>query len=192
MPSFINELMLKELTGVAGKATSLILVDHSRLKSEETLKLRLDLRKVGAQLKVSKVRLLRRAIPASAAKIIEKSKGSVGVVLATDMVAAAKVVAALAKEDKVTLRGGLMDGSTLDIATIKRISELPSKQQLLGMLVNVLQAPIAGFARVISEIHKKQGGSAEPVPPETVATEAAPAAPEAAAPAASDGAVPAV
>ena len=187
MPSFINELMLKELTGVAGKATSLILVDHSRLKSEETLKLRLDLRKVGAQLKVSKVRLLRRAIPASAAKIIEKSKGSVGVVLATDMVAAAKVIAALAKEDKVTLRGGLMDGSTLDIATIKRISELPSKQQLLGMLVNVLQAPIAGFARVISEIHKKQGGSAAPE-----ATEAAPAATEAAAPAATDSAAPAV
>ena len=190
MPSFINELMLKELSGVAANATSLILVDHSRLKSDETLKLRLDLRKVGAQLKVSKVRLLRRAIPASAAKIIEKSKGSVGVVLATDMVAAAKVVAALAKEDKVTLRGGLMDGATLDVVAIKRISELPGKQQLLGMLVNVLQAPIAGFARVISEIHKKQGGSTAPQAPE--ATEAAPAAAEAAAPAAADGAAPAV
>ncbi len=191
MPSFINELMLKELSGVAANATSMILVDHSRLKSEETIKLRLDLKKVGAQLKVSKVRLLRRAIPASAAKIIEKSKGSVGVVLATDMVAAAKVVAALVKEDKVTLRGGLMDGATLDIATIKRISELPSKQQLLGMLVNVLQAPIAGFARVISEIHKKQGGSAAPAE-SAEATEAAPAAAEASAPAAADGAAPAV
>ncbi len=175
MPSFINELMLKELTSVASNATSLILVDHSRLKSEDTIKLRTALRKAGAKLKVSKVRLLRRAIPASAAKLIEKSKGSVGVIFASDMVAAAKVVADLAKEDKVTVRGGLMDGATLDVATIKRISELPSKQQLLGMLVNVLQAPIAGFARVIAAIHTQQGGSAPAVEDTPVAVEAAPA-----------------
>lgn len=174
MPSKINELMLNEITGVAGKATSLILVDHSRLKSEDTLKLRVALRKAGAQLKVSKVRLLRRAIPASAAQIIAKSKGSVGVILATDMVAAAKIVAELAKEDKVTLRGGLMDGASLDVASLKRISELPSKQQLHGMLVNVLAAPIVGLARVIAEIHKKQGGSPAPV-----AADAAPDAPAA-------------
>lgn len=176
MPSFINELMLKELTGVAGKATSIILVDHSRLKSEDTIKLRSNLRKAGAQLKVSKVRLLRRSIPADAAKLIEKSKGSVGVILASDMVAAAKVVAELAKEDKVTLRGGVMDGASLDVASIKRISELPGKQQLYGMLVNVLAAPIVGFARVIAEINKKQGGTGAPAAADAAPAEAAPVA----------------
>jgi ribosomal protein L10 len=108
MPSHINRLMLNELTTATGKAESLILVDYSKLNAEATLKLRSDLRKAGAKLKVSKVRLLRRAIPASAAKLIEKSKGSVGVVVTTDMVSAAKIVADLAKDDKVALRGGLM------------------------------------------------------------------------------------
>jgi len=158
MPSYINGLMLNELTTATGKAESLILVDYSKLDAEATLKLRSDLRKAGAKLKVSKVRLLRRAIPISAAKLIEKSKGSVGVVVTTDMVAAAKIVADLAKEDKVALRGGLMDGAALDVNALKKIASLPSKHTLQGMLVNVLAAPIVGFARVIAEINKKQGG----------------------------------
>ena len=176
MPSLINELMLSELTGHTAKAETCILIDHSRLKSEDTLKFRSDLRKAGARLKVSKVRLLRRSIPASAAKLIEKSKGSVGVVVASDMVAAAKIVAELAKEKKLDVRGGLMDGATLDLAAFKKIAELPSKLQLQGMLVNVLAAPIVGFARVIAEINKKQGGGdAAPAADTAPAAEAAPA-----------------
>ncbi len=167
MPSLINELLLGEVSAVTGKASQIILIDPSKLKSGETLKLRSDLRKAGAKLKVSKVRIIRRAVPAQAAKLLEKSKGSVGVILATDMVAAAKIVSDLAKEEKLAVRGGLMDGTTLDVAGIKKISELPSKQQLYGMLVNVLAAPIVGFARVIAEIEKKQN----PAP----AAEAAPA-----------------
>lgn len=180
MPSLINTLILGELKTAASTAETLILVDHSRLNAEDTLKLRSDLRKAGARLRVSKVRLLRRSIPASAAKLIEKSKGSVGVVVAQDMVAAAKIVSDLAKLEKVVVRGGLMDGAALDVASIKRISELPSKLQLRGMLVNVLAAPIVGFARVIAEINKKQGGGAPAevaaaVSPEAASAEAAPA-----------------
>ncbi len=172
MPSHINGLMLGELKGSTGKAESLILIDHSKLNAEDTIKFRADLRKAGALLKVSKVRLLRRAIPATAAKLLEKSKGSVGVVVSADMVSAAKIVADLAKEDKVSLRGGLMDGASLDVAAVKKIASLPSKLQLRGMLVNVLAAPIVGFARVIAEINKKQGGG-EAAP---AAAESAPAA----------------
>ena len=156
MPSLINQLLLGEVSAVTGQATQLILIDPSKLKSGDTLKLRSDLRKAGAKLKVSKVRIVRRSVPAQAAKLLEKSKGSVGVILATDMVAAAKIVSDLAKEEKISVRGGMMEGIALDVAGIKKISELPSKQQLYGMLVNLLASPIVGFARVIAEIEKKQ------------------------------------
>ena len=176
MPSLINQLMLKELKSSTGDdASSLIIIDHSKLNAADTLKLRSDLRKAGASLKVSKVRLLRRSIPGSAAKLLEKSKGSVGVVVASDMVSAAKLVANLAKEDKLSLRGGVMDGATLDVASVKRISELPSKHQLQGMLVNVLAAPIVGFVRVLAEINKKLGGGEAVAPAPAEGGEAAPA-----------------
>jgi large subunit ribosomal protein L10 len=163
MPSAINEMMLAEVKAVIGNSQSMILVDASRLKSEENLKLRKDLRGVGAKLKVAKVALLQRAVPEKAAKMCEGTRSSVGVVLCEDMVAASKVVAELAKEDKLAVRGALMDGQPMDAAMVKRISELPGKKQLHGMLVNILAAPLTGFARVIAEIAKKQGGG-EPAP----------------------------
>ena len=49
-----------------------------------------------------------------------------------------------------------MDGQAIDAAGIKKLASMPSKQTLRGMLVNVLAAPIVGFARVIAEIEKKR------------------------------------
>ncbi len=163
MPSAINQMMLTEVKALVDKSSSLILVDASRLKSNESLKLRKDLRGVGAQMKVAKVAIIARAVPAAASKMCEGTRSSLGVVMATDMVAAAKIVADLAKDDKVAVRGGMMDGQALDAKQLKRISELPSKHQLHGMLVNVLAAPIVGFARVIAEIAKKNTPPGEPV-----------------------------
>jgi large subunit ribosomal protein L10 len=168
MPSAINKMMLAEVKGQVDKSSSLILVDASKLKSEESLKLRKDLRGVGAKLKVAKVALIERSVPAAAAKMCQGTRSSIGVVMASDMVAAAKIVAEFTKEDRLIVRGGYMDGATVDAKQLKRISELPSKHQLQGMLVNVLAAPIVGFARVIAEIAKKN------TPPEAPA--AAPAA----------------
>jgi large subunit ribosomal protein L10 len=162
MPSFINELMLNEVKVLVAANPSFIVLDPAKLNSADTLKLRKDLRGVGAKMKVAKVALIRRVVPESAAKMCD-SKSTIALVLATDMVAAAKVVADLAKEDKVSLKGGLMDGLSLDIAGIKRIAELPSKQTLRGMLVNILAAPLSGLARVIAAIEKKKsGGDAAP------------------------------
>jgi large subunit ribosomal protein L10 len=76
------------------------------------------------------------------------------------MLSAAKVVAELAKEDKITLKGGVMDGKVVDTASLKRLAELPDQLTLRGMLVNILAAPLAGMARVIAEIHKKKAGDA--------------------------------
>ncbi len=170
MPSSMNALMLGEVKIALGKATSMILVDASRLKSNESLKLRKDLRTIGARLKVAKVALLKRAVPENAAKMCEGTRSSIGVVVCDDMVAAAKIVAELAKDEKLSVRGGLMDGQALDSATVKRISELPSKQQLRGMLVNILAAPLTALVRVLAEIEKKQG------PPPAAEPAAAPAA----------------
>jgi large subunit ribosomal protein L10 len=159
MPSFINALMLGEVKRLLAASQSLILIDPSRLNSADNLKLRKDLRATGAMLKVAKVSILKRALPAAAASMCE-GRSALGVVIATDLIAAAKVLADLAKEEKLTVRGAMMDGQAIDAAQVKRLAGLPAKQQLLGMLVNLLAAPLTGLARVIAEIEKKQKGAA--------------------------------
>ena len=175
MPSVINELMLSEIKGAVGTAQSLIVVDSSRLKSGESLTLRKNLRGCGATLKVAKVAILKLAIPSAVSKLCD-GKCPVGVVIAPDMVAAAKILSDLTKEDRISIKGGLMDGLPLDPNGIKKLASLPGKDTLRGMLVNVLAAPIVGFARVIAEIHKKLN------PEGAAATEGAAASDGAAAP----------
>jgi len=161
----MNAMMLAEVKKAIGTPTALILVDASRLKSDENLKLRKDLRGVGAKLKVAKVSLLQRAVPESMAKMCVGTRSSLGVVLCEDMVSAAKIVAELTKDDKLAVRGGLMDGQALDAATVKKISELPSKQQLRGMLVNILASPMSRLARVLAAVAEKKGAGAPPAAP---------------------------
>jgi large subunit ribosomal protein L10 len=160
MPSMINDLLLKEVKALVEANPSFIVLDPSKLKSNEQLKLRKDLLGAGAKMKVTKVNLLRIAVTAGTADKILTGKSTVALVAASDMIAAAKICADLEKEQKVSLKGGLMDGQVLDPAGIKKLASMPGKQTLRGMLVNVLAAPIVGFARVIAEIEKKKNPQA--------------------------------
>ncbi len=155
MPSFINELSLSDLKSLVKADPSLIIVDPSKLKSEDTLKLRRNLAAAGAKMRIAKVSLIKRAVPESAAKMVE-GKTPIGLVSAKDMLAAAKILADVEKEDKLAVRGGFMDGQLLAAADVKKLASMPSQQVLRGMLVNVLAAPLVGLARVIAEIKKKK------------------------------------
>ena len=155
MPSFINELSLKDIQGHVKANASLIIVDPSKLNSGDTLKLRRNLADAGAKMKVAKVSLIRRAVPEGAVKMLD-GRTPVALVSAKDMLAAAKVLADLEKEEKLSVRGGIMDGELLDAASVKKLAAMPDKQTLRGMLVNVLAAPLVGLARVVAEIAKKK------------------------------------
>lgn len=127
---------------------------------------------------MAKVAIIQKVVSAPAAKMCDGGRCSIALVFASDMIGASKIIADLAKEDKLTVKGGLMDGESLDVAAIKRLADLPSKQTLRGMLVNILAAPLSGLARVIAAIEKKKQGDV--AAPEAAAPEAA--APDAAAP----------
>lgn len=157
MPSQINELLLADVEAFVKKSPSYILCDPTRLNSEEQIKVRGGLHKAGARMKVAKLSLLRRVVPDSVKPLLD-GKATVALVATEDMVGAAKVLEEYTKDDKLTFKGGLMDGEALDVKGVKRLASLPDKQTLRGMLVNILAAPLTGFARVIAEIEKKQKG----------------------------------
>ncbi|HYE08352.1 MAG TPA: 50S ribosomal protein L10 [Planctomycetota bacterium] len=161
MPSFINELSLRDLQALVKTNPSLIIVDPSKLKSADSLKLRKGLHDAGAKMRVAKVSLIRRAVPEGAAKLVD-GKTPIGLVSAKDMMAAAKLLADLEKEEKLSVRGGIMDGQVLDGAQIKKIASLPSKQQLRQMLVSLLASPMSRLARVLALVGEKKnaGGAA--------------------------------
>jgi large subunit ribosomal protein L10 len=150
MPSAINELMLDELREALSKSPTLMLVDASKLKSDESLKFRKELRQVGARLKVAKSTVLQRVLPAGSDKVM-KFRGPIGVVaLGGDVAAGAKLVNDLAKEEKISVRGGVVEGKPLDAAQAAKLVDLPSREQISATLVRTLQAPLAQLVRMVN------------------------------------------
>lgn len=116
--------------------------------------LREKAREANVEVFVTKKTLLRLAakeagLPDLSSDVIE---GSVLTAVAYgDEVSAAKLLKALTKENEgMTLLGGILEGSMIDAAGVNRLAALPSKQQLLGQLVGVLNAPVSGFVNVLA------------------------------------------
>jgi large subunit ribosomal protein L10 len=151
MPSVINQMLLQEVQIQVDGSSSILLIDPVGLKADESLKLRQDLRQVGAQMKVCKANLVKQALPEGSTDALA-GKGSLGVVTGEDIGAAAKIVCDLAKAERLAVRGAVMEGQALDSAQATALADLPSKEQLHGMLVNVLAAPLSGFVRVLNEV----------------------------------------
>jgi large subunit ribosomal protein L10 len=148
MPSLINELMLAEVTQTAKDAVAIILVDASRLNALDAIALRSKLRATGAKLKVAKAAVIYRVLPDEMAKVAPPS-GSVGMVCTgEDIAAAAKILNELAKEEKITVKGGLMEGKALDAKAAKALANLPTREQANVMLVRVLQSPLTQLVRI--------------------------------------------
>ena len=70
-----------------------------------------------------------------------------------DAVAPAAALKEFLKETKseaITIKAGLLDGKVIDEKAVKALADLPSKEQMLGILAGTLQAPITGLARALN------------------------------------------
>jgi len=139
------------------------------LNADETLSLRVQLRKENVGLKVGKNTLMKHAIKGSKIAGLEKFlKGPTALAYSKDPIAAAKVTVEFAKKNpKFKIVGAVMGEQVLDEAQVKNLASLPSLDQLRGKIIGLLQAPatkIAGvlqapagqLARVLSARSKQQ------------------------------------
>lgn len=78
-----------------------------------------------------------------------------------DAVAPAKILNDFAKKnDALEIKGGVVEGRVVDVAQIKALAELPSREGLLSMLLSVLQAPVRNFALAVKAVAEKQEAEA--------------------------------
>ena len=53
------------------------------------------------------------------------------------------------------MKGGVVEGTVLDIKGLEEVSQIPSREILLGRLLGSMQSPVSNFARVIKQIAEK-------------------------------------
>ena len=80
-----------------------------------------------------------------------------------DATAPARVIFEFAKTAKnLEVKGGVVEGTVLDIKGLEEVSQIPSREILLGRLLGSMQSPVSNFARVIKQIAEKDGEGAAP------------------------------
>ena len=90
-----------------------------------------------------------------------------------DPVAAAQLLSEFSKKhDAFTVKAGLVEGQRVSAADVKRLASLPSRDELLGQLAGLMQAPMQGFVGALDgllyqmvgvlEALREQRATAEP------------------------------
>ena len=54
------------------------------------------------------------------------------------------------KSEAITVKAGVLDGKVIDKDAVQALADLPSREQLLGMVAATLLAPITGLARALN------------------------------------------
>ena len=141
-----KEQLVTELKEKIGSAQALYYTDFTGLNVKRMTELRRRLRRANVEYVVIKNTLALRAVNESGL-VGAKLKGPTGLVMAKDAVGAAKVLSDFAKENdaKPTVKGGMLEGASIDAAQVKRLAAMPSREQMLAELGAGLQSPLGAF-----------------------------------------------
>jgi large subunit ribosomal protein L10 len=141
-----KEQLVVELKEKIGSAQALYYTDFTGLNVKRMTELRRRLKKANVEYVVIKNTLALRAVNESGL-VGAKLKGPTGLVMAKDAVGAAKVLSDFAKENdaRPTVKGGMLDGASIDAAQVKRLAAMPSREQMLAQLGAGLQSPLSAF-----------------------------------------------
>lgn len=135
-------------------AVSAVFVTFDGLSITDMGELRDQLFEAGCSMQVVPKRLLGIAVKNAGIDFDPRAhEGQIAVVWGSDAVAPAKVLHKFAKDkDNVQLRAGVLEGESISDEQITALAKLPSKEQLIGQLLSVLNGPARGFATVLAAV----------------------------------------
>jgi large subunit ribosomal protein L10 len=163
---------ISEFTEGIGKATNAFLISFKGITVPQVTELRKQVRETGSGYVVVKNTLALIGVkdsPLTALK--DQFTGETAVAYnTTDAVALAKVLTKFAKDVPVVqFKGAMLGGQIVAAAEIQNIANLPSREELIGKLLYLMQHPIRGLAVVLNgtirnmavvldQIAKQKGG----------------------------------
>jgi large subunit ribosomal protein L10 len=157
-----KEQLVVELKEKIAGAQALYYTDFTGLNVKRMTELRRRLRKAKVEYVVIKNTLALRAVTESGL-VGERLKGPTGLVMAKDPVGAAKVLTDFAKENdqRPSVKGGMLDGTAIDAAQVKRLAAMPTREQMLAELGAGLQSPLGAFVGALNGLLMTFAGALE-------------------------------
>jgi len=139
-------------------ASAIVFVDYLGLTVDEVTVLREQLYAQGCEMKVIKNNILKRAADIAGYEGLDGVfAGPSAVAIAKGEGNVSKIVYDFAKKnEKFTIKAGVVDGKVMGLDELKVFATLPNKQGMLSMLLSVLQAPIRNLALAVKAVAEKE------------------------------------
>ena len=146
-----KEALVESLVETFEEVNALIVVRQGGLTVAEITDLRRRMRAAGAGFKVTKNRLVKRALDGTRfAGATELFNGPTAIAFSLDAVAAAKVAVEYANQNqKLGIVGGALGEQILDADGVQQLAKLPSLDELRGKLAGLIQAPASQVVGVL-------------------------------------------
>ena len=166
-----KKAVVAEVSARVASAQTIVVAEYRGVPVTNLTVLRKKARESGVYLRVLKNTLVRRAVVGTSFEsLADHMVGPLIYSVSTDPVAAAKVLNEFAKtNDKLVLKAGSYAGKVLDKAGVQALATIPSRDELIAMLMGVMQAPLSGFAGAVAALAKKREEGSPEAAPEAVA-----------------------
>ena len=144
--------ILQKLADYIAKQNSILFLEYKGLKVKELLELRKQLKVNGAKFFVAKKTLLQKALQEKGITAdVTGFTGQIAAVFAFEDALAPIKSANIFSTTHSNLKmvAGFMDKEFMDASKVMQLAMLPSRKELLGMLLNTMSGPARGFAVVL-------------------------------------------
>ena len=155
----LKKPVVEEISNSIKDAAAVVLVNYKGINVEQDTQIRKELREAGVVYKVYKNTMMNFAFKGTACEdLCQHLEGTNALaVCAEDATAPARILAKYAKTvPTLELVAGVVENAYYDKAGIEALSQVPSREELLGKLLGSIQSPITNFARVLNQIAEQQ------------------------------------
>lgn len=152
-----KKAVVAEISAQLAKAQAVVVAEYRGVTVTSMTALRKKARESGVYLRVLKNTLARRAVADTPfAGLAGMLTGPLAYGISSDPVAVAKVLNDFAKaNDKFVIKAGAMPNYVMSPKDVTALANMPSRDELLAMLMGTMQAPIAKFVQTLNEVPGK-------------------------------------
>ncbi|MCI2235412.1 MULTISPECIES: 50S ribosomal protein L10 [Helicobacter] len=151
--------LIESLSAEFQASNAIIVCDYKGLTVKELEVLRAEMRAQNAKVQVVKNTLASIALKNSNVEGLELKENNI-FLWSEDQISLSKVVCKFSNSvgGKLVIKSGYFEGELVDSKHIEAVSKLPSKEELIGMLLSVWTAPARYFVTGLDNLRKQKEG----------------------------------
>ncbi|MBR3998842.1 MAG: 50S ribosomal protein L10 [Clostridia bacterium] len=160
-----KKAVVEGLADKLGRCASSVLVKYEGITVDEDTKMRKALREAGVEYAVIKNTLIGKACDKVGFEALKPNLEGMNAIAISyeDPIAPAKILKEYAEKiETFEIRGGILEGSVVDAATVNELADIPPKEVLIAKLLGSMQSPLYKFAYVLQAIVDKDAEGEAP------------------------------